>query len=181
MRVDLCHGFYLDAVREGDQPAYIEHFRDRSTVDSLLKIPYPYTQAHADFWVGHCLKMATENPVITEFAVRRADGFLVGGIGLIINQAARRAETGYWIAQEYRRRGVTLAAVQAIVRYGFGQLGLNHIEAFPFISNSASHRLLEKAGFSCLGIRENYHLKDGVSLDARAYVLLAATGHTAVN
>ncbi len=49
MRIDLHDGFHLSPVCDGDQPAYIEHMRDKQITDFMLMIPYPYTQEHADF------------------------------------------------------------------------------------------------------------------------------------
>jgi ribosomal-protein-alanine N-acetyltransferase len=174
MRIDLHEGFYLDAVREGDQPAYVEHLRDKRTVDCLLKIPYPYTAADAEWWVRHCLELLRTEPNQTHFAIRRPDGFLIGGIGLVPNASIpHRAELGYWLARDYRRRGVATAAARAVTGHGFEILGLQRIEATAFTANTISQGVLEKAGFTREGILKGYHLKDGRLIDACMYACLA--------
>jgi RimJ/RimL family protein N-acetyltransferase len=144
MRIDLHDGFYLDSVREGDQPAYVEHFRDRGTVDRLLKIPFPYTEKDADAWVRHRLQAGATQPKETSFALRQQDGYLIGGAGFMPCTAPHRAEMGYWVASAYRGRGLASAAVKALVNYGFRELGYRRIEATAFHDNKASHRVLEK-------------------------------------
>jgi ribosomal-protein-alanine N-acetyltransferase len=149
MRIELHDGFYLSPVQEGDQDAYLEHFRDKETTDRLLKIPFPYT---------------------------RADGFLVGGVGLMLHSGTsqHRAELGYWMARDHRGRGVATAGARAMVRYAFGDLGLRRIEATSSPHNLASHCVLEKAGFQREGLLASYHIKDGVLLDVILFAILAS-------
>ena len=175
VRIELHDGFHLSPIRDGDQAAYVEHFRDKGTTDWLLKVPYPYTAQDADSWVNLRLKAALAEPTPANFAFRRADGFLIGGIGLVLNRdlAPHRAELGYWIAQDYRGRGLATAAVRGVVAYAFGNLGLKRIEATTFIGNFASHRVLEKAGFTREGLLQAYHLKDGILIDAFMFAIVA--------
>lgn len=175
MRLELHDGFYLGPIQNGDQSAYVEHFADKETVDRLLMLPFPYTQEDAEAWVQSRMEAARTQPIENHFAVRRADGFLVGGIGLILNGArdAHRAEIGYWLARDYRNRGLTTAAVKAVTQYGFEQLNLMRIEATAFVGNTASQRVLEKAGFACEGVLKGYHRKQGRPIDVRMYARLA--------
>lgn len=176
LRIDLHDGFYLGPVQDGDQPAYMEHFRDKETTDNLLKIPYPYTQADADAWVKFRLEAALKQSHETSFALRRVDGFLVGGAGLILMSgyaANHRAELGYWVAKDYRNRGLATAAIRAMTEYAFQSLGLKRVEAFPFSSNAISRRVLKKAGFTREGFLKSYYLKNGVVLDAYIYAMVS--------
>ncbi len=175
MRLELRDGFHLSPIRDGDQSAFVEHLADKETVDRLLMLPFPYTHEDAQAWVQARLAASRTQPRESHFAVRRADGFLVGGIGFILNGArgAHRAEIGYWLAREYRNRGLITAAVKAVTQYGFEQLELTRIEATAFVGNAASERVLEKAGFSCEGILRGYHRKHGQPIDVRMYARLA--------
>jgi ribosomal-protein-alanine N-acetyltransferase len=176
MRIELHDGFHLSPVRDGDQAAYVEHFSDKDTTDRLLAIPYPYTAEDAEDWVRLHVDAACKEPRPSHFALRRADGFLIGGIGLQLNSGAarHRAELGYWIAKDYRGRGLTTAAVRALARYAFQDLGLRRIEATSFSHNLASHRVLEKAGFTREGFLAAYHIKDGILIDAYMFAIVAS-------
>jgi RimJ/RimL family protein N-acetyltransferase len=174
MRIELHDGFYLSPIQDGDQSACVKHFADKETVDRLLKIPYPYTKEDAEKWVRHCLDSAQTKPHITTFALRRADGFLIGGAGIALNTGsnAHRGEIGYWVSKNYRGRGLATAAVKALSQYAFETLGLRRIEATAFPHTAASHRVLERAGFTREGDLQGYHVKKGVLIDASMYGLV---------
>jgi len=175
MRIDLHDGFYLSPVREGDQVAYVKHFRDKDITDRLHKVHHPYTEKDAENWVQSRIDAARKQPHETHFALRRADGFLIGGAGIVLNKndgAAHRAELGYWLAKNYRGRGLASAAVRAVSQYAFQTFGLRRIEALPFAHNAASHRTLKKAGFKREGVLAAYHLKNGILQDACMYALV---------
>ena len=80
---------------------------------------------------------------------------------------------GYWLAKENRGRGLAAAGTQAIVRYGFGELGLKRIEATVAIANLRSQRVLEKAGFTREGFLARYHIKNGALIDVYMYSIIA--------
>ena len=165
MRIDLQEGFYLDSVREGDQPAYVEHFRDQRIADGML-IPFPYSEKDADKWVRSCLQISTTRSKPTNFAIRRSDGILIGGISVTRLPSPHRVEVGYFVSGSYSGRGLATAAVKVLVAYAFQELGCRRIEATPFHHNKPSHRVLEKAGFRREGLLLGYHVKNGCLIDA---------------
>jgi RimJ/RimL family protein N-acetyltransferase len=175
MRIDIGDGFHLTPVRDGDQPAYAEHLADKGIPDFMLLIPYPYTKDDADFWVKRCLEAQQKQSHTTEFAIRREDGLLVGAIGVMLHtgKGAHRGELGYWLAKAYRGRGVMTRTVKAVVAYAFATLGLQRIEATAFTHNSASQRVLERAGLTREGVLTGWHLKDGVLIDACMFAIVA--------
>ena len=88
------------------------------------------------------------------FLFRKSDHALVGGLTLanIRRGVAQAGSLGYWIGEPFARRGLMSGAVQALVPFGFGSLRLHRLEAACIPTNTASVRLLEKAGF----VREGY-------------------------
>jgi RimJ/RimL family protein N-acetyltransferase len=100
------------------------------------------------------LALALKNETFA-FAVT-ADNKVIGSIGVFRqeNIHKRTAELGYYIAQEYWGKGIMTEAVKQICEYVFGSSDIIRIYAEPFAHNSASCRVLEKAGFqyvqSCL-------------------------------
>ena len=100
------------------------------------------------------LALALKNETFA-FAVT-ADNKEIGSIGVFRqeNIHKRTAELGYYIAQEYWGKGIMTEAVKQICEYVFGSSDIIRIYAEPFAHNSASCRVLEKAGFqyvqSCL-------------------------------
>jgi ribosomal-protein-alanine N-acetyltransferase len=175
MHFTLHDGFYLSPIQEGDQAAYLEHFQDKKTVDLLLRIPFPYLEADAEKWVRFCVDIDLKQNTPYHFALRRADGFLIGGLGFQLNHgpARHRAEIGYWVAHDYRGRGLATSMVRAIIPYAFRELALLRLEATSSSQNFASHRVLEKAGFTREGFLAAYYLKEGIVVDVHLFSLLA--------
>jgi RimJ/RimL family protein N-acetyltransferase len=173
MTISLHDGYYISPVQDGDQPAYVEHLRDRETTDYLLRVPFPYTQEDAESWVRHCTgQTAIGRP--SNFAFRRPDGFLIGSIGLVMGTgpSRHRAELGYWLAKDYRGRGLATAGTRAVVRFGFSELDLKRIEATTSTENQPSQKVLEKAGFTREAFLAAYHFKDGNLIDVYLFSLL---------
>jgi ribosomal-protein-alanine N-acetyltransferase len=70
--------------------------------------------------------------------------------------AFQSANVGYWVDAARRRRGLATAAVAEIARHAFQELGLHRLEAGTLVDNSASQRVLEKNGFTRIGIARGY-------------------------
>lgn len=86
---------------------------------------------------------------------------------------SRRAELGYGIKREHWRHGYMYEAVSSVIRYAFGNLGLNRLEADIDPRNIGSARSLEKLGFVREGhLRERWIVGNEVS-DSVIYGLLA--------
>jgi RimJ/RimL family protein N-acetyltransferase len=64
-------------------------------------------------------------------------------------------------------------AVKAVSEYAFEELGLHRIFAEPFITNPASARVLEKAGFVIEGTLRASAFKEGHVLDQLLYAKIA--------
>jgi RimJ/RimL family protein N-acetyltransferase len=78
------------------------------------------------------------------------DGGPAGGIGFFPGADVERfsAELGYWLAEPYWGRGITVEAVRLISKYAFEECNLLRLFALPFADNARSIRVLEKAGYT---------------------------------
>lgn len=83
-----------------------------------------------------------------------------------------RAEIGYNLAPEYRRRGIMTKALSAVIAYGFSSLGLNKVEATVGVNNARSSGLLRKLGFQLEGTLREYRNRRGVFGDSLFFGLL---------
>lgn len=109
------------------------------------------------------------------FVFRETDGRLVGAITVsnVRRGVAQMCSIGYWVGQPYTRRGHTLAAVNAVCRFAFEQLGLHRVEAACIPTNTASAGVLLKAGFEEEGYAKAYLKIDGDWRDHRLFGLLS--------
>jgi [ribosomal protein S5]-alanine N-acetyltransferase len=175
-RLDLGGEFYLSPIQASDKAAYLEHFADPEIGRMLLAVPVPYTEADADRWIAHRLKNALKHEI--QFGIRVADGSLIGGIGLVEERSAAiyRGEIGYWLAREYRGRGLMPRAIRVFADYAFRKLQLHKLTATTYPFNPSSSRALEKAGFTFEGrMREHVRSRKGDEyFDSLVYGLVSS-------
>ena len=175
-RLEIGDGFYLSPVEASDKAAYLRHFADPVIGRMLLAVPIPYTEADADHWIAHRRKNARKHEI--QFAIRAADGFLIGGIGLVEGRstAVYRGEIGYWLAAEFRGRGLMPRAIRAFADYAFRELQLHKLTAMTYPFNPSSSRALEKAGFTFEGrLRQHVRSRKGDQYyDALVYGLISS-------
>ncbi|UNB53925.1 MULTISPECIES: GNAT family protein [unclassified Mycolicibacterium] len=93
-------------------------------------------------------------------------------LGNVTHGALRSAWIGYWVASEVTGGGVATAALAMGVDHGFGAVRLHRIEATVRPENTASRRVLAKAGFRQEGLLERYLEVDGAWRD---HLLVAIT------
>ena len=134
-------------------------------------LPYPYTEHDGADFIAAMLA-ADENDTFA-FAVTVEDR-AIGSIGAFRQQNIHRqtAEMGYYIAEAYWGRGIMTEAVRQTCAYVFAQSDIMRIYAEPFAYNTASCRVLEKAGFQYEGTLQNNAVKNGKVLDMKMYALL---------
>lgn len=106
---------------------------------------------------------------------RNGDDALLGGLtlGQIRRGVSQAGTFGYWIGAEHARRGHMSAAVAAALRFGFGTLRLNRIEAACLPENAPSIGLLLRAGFQREGLAREYLCIAGVWRDHVLFARLA--------
>jgi RimJ/RimL family protein N-acetyltransferase len=161
-RLEIGEGFHLAPIRASDKAAYLEHFADPVIGRMLLAVPFPYTEADADQWIAHRLNNARTHEI--QFGIRAADGFLIGGIGLVEERSRSvfRGEIGYWLAPDYRGRGLMPRAIRVFADYAFRELELHKLTATTYPFNPSSSRALEKAGFTLEGrLRQHTRSRNG--------------------
>lgn len=146
---------------------------DRSITRWTLRMPYPYRAQDARALVRRARAGHRSGRSIALHVIRRADGALVGGLGLHdVDPEHLRAEVGYWIGREFRRQGFAREALGALCRVAYGRLGLRRLEAGVFPGNLASIRVLRRSGFRREGRMRQSVRKAGVGQDVILYARL---------
>jgi ribosomal-protein-alanine N-acetyltransferase len=86
----------------------------------------------------------------------------------------KKAEIGFWLLPKYWNQGFAVEAVQATKTYWKNVKGLHRMEAFVEEGNSASSKLLEKAGFQYEGTMQDCEIKEGRFISLRIYAIIFA-------
>ncbi len=102
------------------------------------------------------------------------DGEMVGMVTVssITWGSARMATIGYWVAQSHAGRGITPIAVALVCDHLFAAAGLHRIEIAIRPENVASLRVVEKLGFTEIGLAPGYLHIAGSWRDHRVFQLV---------
>ncbi len=103
------------------------------------------------------------------------DGEMVGLLTVngITWGSARWASMGYWVAQSHAGRAITPTAVALVSDHLLGTTGLHRVEIAIRPENTASLRVVEKLGFTEIGLAPKFLHIAGEWRDHRVFQVLA--------
>ncbi len=164
--------FVLRPWQEGDEASLAAYANNHKIwVNVRDRFPHPYTLEDAELWV----RIANADHTMLNVAIE-TENKAVGGVGIIFKQDVyhRTAEIGYWLGEQYWNRGITSRAVKAMSEYIFDspQFNICRMYAGIFEYNTASARVLEKAGFHLEARLQKSVTKDGNTVDELIYAKL---------
>ena len=145
---------------------------DKAIVEMTLNIPYPYEDGMAEKWIKTHQEQFNQGELISLAIVHKEDDYLIGNIGIIIDQKNENGELGYWVGKDYWNKGYCTEAAKALVEYSFRKMGLNRIYATHFKKNPASGEVMKKIGMSYEGCLRQQVKKWGKFEDLVYYGLL---------
>jgi RimJ/RimL family protein N-acetyltransferase len=157
--------------RASDVDSLVAHANNRKIWINLRdRFPHPYTARDGRTFIRAARKMQPE----TFFAIA-VNGAAVGGIGFVMLQDVERvsAEVGYWLGEPFWGRGIVTEALIAVTKYAIEQHRLTRLFALPFAFNTASCRVLEKAGYLLEARLRRSAIKDGSVVDQLQYAFIA--------
>ena len=133
-------------------------------------LPYPYTEKDAADYIRAMIAADGQDTFACAVCV---DDRAVGSIGAFRrdNIHCRTAELGYYLAEEYWGQGIMTGAVRTLCEKLFAETDILRIFAEPFVYNTGSRRVLEKAGFQLEGILKCNAFKNGQIQDMAMYAL----------
>jgi len=155
-----------------DAPAVQRLASDREIAATTMSIAHPYPADGAERWINTHQERFEHGENVFFAITRRADGALLGSIGLGPRPAHQRAEMGYWLGREYWNQGYTSEAAAAVLGYGFTTLGLHRIFAEHMTHNPASGRIMQKIGMTYEGTLRQHMQKWGAFVDVAVYGIL---------
>ena len=132
------------------------------------RLPYPYTEESADWWLGMVSGHDGKDGVFRAISV---DGKIVGNIS--VEQKAdvycKDGEISYLLLTPCWSRGIMTEAVRQICEIAFSELDIIRITGLVYAPNTASRRVLEKNAFIQEGLQRNAVYKDGNIFDLCVY------------
>ena len=133
------------------------------------RLPYPYTEADADWWLGMVAENEGKEGVWRAIVV---DGLIVGSISVerLANVQRNAGSIGYMVLTPFWSQGIGTVSVRQICGIAFQELALERIIGEVFPENLASARVLEKNGFRLEGTKVGAVVKGGKVMVVRVYV-----------
>lgn len=146
---------------------------DKRVALAATAIPHPYPHGAAEAWIATHADAFTGMREVNFAVVLREGGDLVGAISLLdINKLHARGEVGYWTGIDYWNHGYCTEAFIRVISYAYEELGITKIGARCSAQNTASARVMEKAGLNREGLLVKHSLKHGQFDDMLVYGLV---------
>ena len=131
---------------KGDKERLIELLNDKEVSKWTERIPFPYLEKHADWWIN--------NRPVNEYIyaiIKKDVDCLIGGTNI-----TTKGEIGCWIGRRYWNQGFATETIERMKKYGFEELQLGKVWAATHKENKTVFRLMEKTGFSRVKDRPYY-------------------------
>lgn len=134
----------LRPQREADIPAIIAGLNDWEVARWLTVVPFPYTQADADEWIGR------QKPPVAgkaHFAIDLPGAGLIGVVSL-------DNELGYWLDRSQHGHGYMTEACVGLLEWHFAARPDDVIPSGYHVGNAASAAVQHKLGLVETGERD---------------------------
>ena len=138
----------LRDLENKDKELLVEYLNNPNVVKYLSSnIPQPYSLEDATWWVDTGSKQSAIVKAIGQ------DDEIVGVIGAYIqkDEYAHSAEIGYWVAERFWNKGIATEAVIQFTQFMFSQTNVSRLFNPVSKPNTASIRVMKKAGYQLEG------------------------------
>lgn len=137
----------------------------------FTRVPFPYTPDHARSFVRNAAYELRSGAGAHLVAADAVTGSLLGVCALTFDRFRRSAEIGYWIAPEFRGRGIAPRSVRLMTAWAFADRGCLRVQLLADARNRPSQRVAEACGFTREGVLRSYEDRLGERID---YVCFSA-------
>ena len=105
--------------------------------------------------------------------VKGQDDLPVGSISVVFHDdRCRKAEVGYCIGRAWWHQGITSEALEAVIGFLFGEVGMERIEARHDVNNPNSGAVMEKCGMRKEGVHRRGDWNNQGIVDACMHAIL---------
>ncbi|MNI51338.1 putative ribosomal N-acetyltransferase YdaF [compost metagenome] len=153
--------------REEDAKSVYQVVSQRAIAETTIMLPHPYPRQTVDWWINYVNGNFDQGKAY-EFGLFKKDspGDYIGNCGLVsISGEHNNGELGFFVRPEDWNTGYATEACQALLEFGFDNLGLERIFGRCMAKNPGSKRVMEKSGLTLEGLARHEVLKWGMYED----------------
>jgi RimJ/RimL family protein N-acetyltransferase len=126
--------------------------------------------------IGDLPMLAAAGRLLALTAVDSRSREVVGGATLHhLDDERKIVEIGYFVLPHARRRGIATTIARLLAEHAFS-LGIERVAAYVNVGNTASERVVERAGFTREGVVRSMPKPDGRRVDKTLFSLLPGDG-----
>lgn len=126
----------------------IHKYAGDKEIDMMLFLPNDTIEQTVEFVRNAVREWSKEKPSVREYVMLH-NGSIIGGIGLeTIDEST--FEIGWVVSRDYRNKGFTTEAGNALIGYAFEQLSAKMVIAHCDIRNIASEKVMKKLGMTLI-------------------------------
>jgi RimJ/RimL family protein N-acetyltransferase len=134
----------------GDVGPLLGALNDPAITDPAdLSLPRPVSRASVELLVSRLAPswLETGSQAFVAIASASSNECVGGALLRKIDRGKGTCEVGFFVVSAMQRRGIATRAARLLSDWALG-LGLTRVEALALVENTASHRVLERAGFT---------------------------------
>jgi len=156
-------------VADDAQEMFENYASDDEVTRYLTWQPYKSVDETRDWILGLIDSYEGDENYLWAIVLKDSDT-LIGSIGIKITATHFRGEIGYVIGRKYWNKGFMTEALNAILEFGFKELGITRIQACHHTENIASGKVMQKAGMQYEGCLKSWAITNtGELADCEMY------------
>ena len=145
----------LRKLEATDAEALFENYSDEEIAKNFMDEPLGDVKQASQFIEAFNEEFA-QGKAITWAIVLKNTGKMIGTCSCMFETSAC-AEIGYDLAKSHWGKGLMTEALEAMIGYGFNEMGLETIKADTLSNNSRSINLLKRLEFQLDDVRDGSH------------------------
>ena len=145
----------LRQLEENDAEALFENYSDEEIAKNFMDEPLTDIKQASQFIEAFNEEFLQGKAITWAIALKKTNKMI--GTCSYMFDTNTCAEIGYDLAKAQWGKGLMTEALEAMIEYGFNELGLEKIQADTLSNNSRSINLLKRLGFQLDDVRDNSH------------------------
>ena len=150
----------LRPLAESDCPAIVAELNNFAICKNLARVPFPYHLSDAAEFLTFARSL-DQRSLVCAITLNPNPDTLIGIVSYEYSPEKSDAELGYWLSENYWRKGIMSEAVNAIVDHAFTISKLETLVSCYHNDNPNSGRILKRIGFRLRDQSTNFSKAQG--------------------